>query len=146
MRWVDKMFVPMRHFLTSAWGERTITQWVANVLLVVHSGLGVAILAGGIKRLTPPSYEPIIHLVHGQIWVWGVWSLAVGFLLVIPLRWPNIIGLFLGMLWMYLWCGLFAVALAQYPNATSTAMVMYGGFALLDLGLLVVRVIDRDEG
>lgn len=140
------MFIPMKHFLTSIWGERMITQWVANVMLLVHGGLGVAVLAGGIERLTPPSYDPIINLVHGEVWIWGVWSLAVAVLLVIPLRWPNVIGLVLGMLWMYTWCGLFAVAVVQYPAATATAMVAYGGFALLDLGLLVVRVIDRNEG
>jgi len=146
MRWIEAMFVPMRHFLTSAWGERTIMQWVANVMLIVHGGLGIAILVGGLGRLTPPSYDPIIDLVNGHIWIWGVWSIVVAVLLVVPLRWPNIIGLVFGMFWMYLWCGLFAIAIAKYPEASATAMVAYGGFALLDLGLLVVRVIDRDEG
>lgn len=140
------MFVPMKHFLTSVWGERTITQWLANVLLFVHSGLGIAVLVGGIDRLTPPSYDPLIDLVHEQVWIWGAWSLASAFLLVIPLRWPNIVGLFLGMVWMWMWTGMFMVAVTQYPTASATAIVAYAGFGLLDLGLLAVRVIDRDEG
>jgi hypothetical protein len=143
---IEKMFIPMRHFLTSVWGERTITQWVANVLLFVHSGLGIAIMVGGIARLTPPSYDPLIYLVHGQVWILGVWSLVVACLLVVPLRWPNIIGLFLGMVWMWLWTGMFTVAVTQFPTASATAIIAYAGFGLLDLGLLAVRVIDRDKG
>lgn len=143
---VRKMFLPMKQYLTSAWGERTITQWVANVLLFAHSGLGICIIVGGIDRLTPPSYDPLIDLVHGEIWIWGVWSLVVSFLLVIPFRWPNIIGLFLGMVWMWLWTGMFAVAVTQYPTASATAIIAYASLGLLDLGLLAVRVIDRVEG
>lgn len=139
------MFVPMKHFLTSVWGERTITQWVANVLLFAHSGLGIAVLIGGIDRLTPPSYDPLINLVHGEIWIWGLWSLVAGVLLVVPLRWPNIIGLTLGMFWMYTWCGMFVVAVTQFPTASATAMIAYASLGLMDLGLLVVRVIDRGE-
>lgn len=136
--------IPMKHFLTSVWGERTVTQWVAGSMSLVHLGLGLAILVGGIRRFSAPTYLPIIDIVDGQVWIWGAWIILSAVLMVTPLRWPNIIGLSIGILWMHTWCGLFVVSVSSYETSSAVEMVAYGGFAMIDTALLAVRVLDRD--
>lgn len=133
-------------FVMSNWGNEMAMRWIANVLFAVHLGLGVAILAGGIYRFPYPTYQPLIDIVNGQTWIWGLWIVAAALLLMFPSRWPQILGLWLGMCWHIMWCAAFAVAVVQYPTAGATAMISYGGFALLNAALLTARIVERDGG
>jgi hypothetical protein len=45
---------------------------------------------------------------------------------------------------MHTWCGLFILSVSLYPTSAATAMIAYGGFAMIDTALLAVRVLDRD--
>lgn len=130
-------------FVTASWSEHMALQWITNIMVAVHVGLGVAVLIGGSKRFPYPTYEPLIHLTDDNVWVWGIWSLFAAGLMMIPARWPQALGLWLGMVWQILWCALFAVAVIQYPTAGATAAIAYGGFAAIDAALLTARIVDR---
>lgn len=133
----------VRYFVESAWAEQLLAQWVTTTMIVVHAGLGFAIIAGGSRRFSPPSYQPLIDFTHGHTWIWGAIILISAALMCAPFRWPNIIGLWIGMVWMIMWMALFAVATVNYPNAVATAMVAYGGFAMINASLLTARVMDK---
>ena len=133
-------------FVTSNWGNRMAVQWISNIMLAVHVGLGTAVLAGGAGRFPYPTYQPLVEIVDGRVWIWGVWIMASAGLMMIPARWPQIAGLWLGMTWQIMWCAAFAVAVVKYPAAGATAAVAYGGFALIDVALLTARIVDRDRG
>lgn len=133
----------LRYFVESAWAERLLTQWVTSIMIMVHAGLGMVVIVGGRERFVPPSYQPLIDFTSGHTWIWGAVALAAAAFMCVPLHWPNIIGLWLGMTWMIMWMTLFAVATVSYPNAAATPMVAYGGFALIDAALLTARVMDK---
>lgn len=132
-------------FVTSNWGNRMAVQWITNIMVSTHVGLGVAVLAGGRERFSFPTYQPLVDLTHGETWIWGAWILFSAGFMMVPDRWPQIIGLWTGMVWHIMWCSLFAVAIVQYPTAGATAAVGYGAFALIDAALLTARIVDRDE-
>lgn len=133
----------LRYFVESAWAERLLTQWITSIMIMVHAGLGVVVIAGGKERFVPPSYQPLIDFTGGETWLWGVFALVAAAFMCTPFRWPNIFGLWLGMAWMIMWMTLFAVATVTYPTAAATPMVAYGGFALIDAALLTARVMDK---
>lgn len=133
-------------FVTSNWGNRMAMQWISNIMLAVHVGLGTAVLAGGVGRFPFPTYQPLIEMVNGQVWIWGFWIMASAGFMMMPWKWPQIFGLWLGMAWQIMWCAAFAIAVIQYPTAGATAAVAYGGFALIDAALLTARIVDRDRG
>ena len=133
----------IKYFVTSAWAERLLAQWITTTMIAVHVGLGVVIVVGGSERFAPPSYQPLIDFTGDRVWIWGVIILLSAALMSTPFRWPNIIGLWIGMSWMILWMTLFAVATVNYPDAVSTAMVAYGGFAMINASLLTARVMDK---
>lgn len=135
----------LKYFVTSGWAERLLTQWITSIMIMVHAGLGVVVIVGGRERFIPPTYQPLIDFTQGYTWIWGVWALLAAALMCTPFRWPNIIGLWLGMAWMIMWMTLFAVATMTYPNAAATPMVAYGGFALIDAALLTARVMDKTD-
>lgn len=132
-------------FLSESWTEHQALQWVWNIMVTVHAVMGLAVLAGGRERFAYPTYQPLIDLTNGETWIWGVWVLAAGLIMTIPARRPQIIGLWLGMVWNVLWCTLFAVAVVEYPTSGATATVAYGGFALIDAALLTARIIDHGK-
>lgn len=132
-------------FVTSNWGNRMAVQWITNIMVAVHVGLGTAVLAGGAERFDYPTYQPLIDMTNGNTWLWGIWALGASGLMMIPSRWPQILGLWFGMAWQIMWCSLFAVAVVEYPTAGATASVAYGGFALIDAALLTARIVERDE-
>lgn len=135
-----------RHwFVDGPVSEHIIVQWVTGIMIAIHWGLGLAILIGGRARFSLPSYEPLIHLVGGQTWIWGVIIVGSAWLMMTPFRWLNILGLLIGVAWMNMWMALFAVSVLHYPTATATAMVAYGGFAMIDAALLTARVLDKAE-
>lgn len=132
-------------FVQGSWTAHQALHWLWHIMIAVHVGLGVAVIAGGAPRFTFPTYKPLLDMVHGHVWVWGLWILSAAFLMSIPARWPQITGLWLGMTWQIMWCSLFAVAIVTYPTAGATAAIAYGGFAAIDAALLTARLIERDE-
>lgn len=132
-----------RYFAVGAHEGYLLTQWVTTVMIAVHWGLGVAILVGGPGRFSLPTYQPLIDLAGGQTWLWGLHICLSALLMMIPLRWPNILGLWLGMIWMIMWTALFAMSVVQYPTSAATPAVAYAGFAMIDAALLTVRVIEK---
>jgi len=134
------------HFVTRSWTEHMALLWIWNIMVVLHVGMGVAVLAGGERRFSIPSYQPLIDMSDGRTWLWGAWVLCAGLLMTMPARWPQIVGLWLGMCWNIIWSALFSVAMVQYPTASATAAVAYIGFAMLDAALLTARVIERGKG
>jgi hypothetical protein len=133
-------------FVTSNWGNEFAVKWITNIMVSVHVGLGVAVLAGGAYRFPYPTYQPLIDIVNGETWIWGIWVLFSAFLMLIPARWPQIVGLWTGMCWQIMWTAAFTIAVIEYPTAGATAAVAYGGFALLDAALLTARIVERDGG
>lgn len=132
----------VKYYVRSVWAERILAQWVTNVIIGVHIGLGFAILAGGATRFTPPTYQPLLDLTSDKVWIWAVWILFSAVLIMTPFKWINAIGLWLGMFWHFTWAGLFLVAVNNYPIAGATPVVMYLGAALINAALLTVRVIE----
>lgn len=140
---IDLLERTARYFTVGKRAEHLISQWVTSVMIVVHWGLGLAIIIGGKQRFSVPSYQPLINLSGGHVWLWGVQIIASAVLMMVPLKWPSIIGLWIGMSWMIVWCGLFFVSVIEYPTSTATAAVAYAGFAMINAALLTARVIEK---
>ena len=136
---------PKSWFVAGPLEERLLAQWVTGIMIAVHWGLGIAVLAGGRARFSLPSYEPLIELVHGNTWIWGAVIIVSAVLMMTPFKVLNVAGLFIGVLWMNMWVALFAVALVNFPAAAATPVVAYAGFAMLDAALLTARVLDKTE-
>lgn len=134
-----------RWFVEGPLEERLLSQWVTGIMIAVHWGLGLAILIGGKERFSLPSYQPLIDLVGGETWVWGVAIAASAWLMMTPFKWLNVLGLLVGVAWMNMWMALFAVSVIHYPTSAATAMVAYAGFAMIDAALLTARVLDKQE-
>lgn len=145
MRLVAKRVIELVSFAKATWTEHQALAWITNIMLAVHVGLGVAVLDGGPQRFAFPTYQPLIDMVNGSTWVWGAWILAAAALMMVPARWTQIAGLWLGMTWQIMWCSLFAVAVVEYPTAGATAAIAYGGFAAIDAALLTARIIERER-
>lgn len=135
-----------RYFSTSPRAEHLVSQWVTSVMIVVHWGLGIAILVGGQARFSLPTYQPLIDLSNGNVWLWGLHSIIAGALMMVPLKWPNILGLWLGMVFMIMWTVLFSVSVLESPTAAATPAVAYAGFAMINAALLTARVIEKPLG
>lgn len=133
------------NFFRSNWSEKHALIWVSNIMLWGHVALGVAVLVGGPHRFPFPTYQPLLMMVNGATWVWGAWILGAAALMTVPSKWPQIIGLWFGMVWHIMWCAAFAVAIVKYPTAGATAAVAYGTFAMIDAALLTARIVDRNE-
>ncbi len=129
-------------FVSANWGNSLALEWIKNIVVSVHVGFGIAVLAGGVARFPYPTYQPLIALVHGQIWIWSIWILTAAALMMIPSKWPQVLGLWLGMCWHFMWAAAFMVAIVKYPTAGATATVAYAGFALLDAALLSARLAE----
>lgn len=127
-------------FVTTNWGYEMTVHWIANIMVGVHLGLGLAVLVGGAYRFPYPTYQPLIDMVHGKTWIWGLWILAAACLALIPTQWPQIVGFWIGMFWQILWGVAFTIAIVEYPTAGATAAVAYWGFAAIDAALLVALV------
>jgi hypothetical protein len=132
-----------RFFITGAREGRLLAEWVTAIMIAVHWGLGISVIIGGIERFTVPTYEPLIDITHGQIWIWGVWIMLSAMLMMVPLKIPNVAGLWIGMAWQIMWSSLFGVSLMQNDHAAATPVVAYAGFAMIDAALLTLRVIEK---
>lgn len=133
----------VRYFVEGHWEERLLVQWLTSIMIAVHVGFGFAVLIGGAERFSLPTYKPLLDLVDGQIWVWGVWSLLAGSLAAAPFKWISVAGLWLGMAWMVMWFSLFTVSVMTYPTAAATPVVAYAGFAMIDTALMTARAMER---
>lgn len=132
-----------RFFITGAREGRLLCEWVTGIMIAVHWGLGLSILVGGRERFTVPTYQPLIDMTHGQIWVWGVVIMVSATLMMVPLKVPSVIGIWLGMVWMIMWTSLFAVSLVQNEHSAATPIVAYAGFGMINAALLTLRVIEK---
>ena len=136
----------VKYFARGLWVDRHLSQWVTTIVIVVNVGLGSVILAGGVDRFAPPSYNPLVDFTNGRTWIWGVWILFSGMLMTTPFRWPNIVGLWLSVFWHTIWMSCFIVAVVNFPGAASTPIPMYAGLALLSTALLTARAIETHGG
>lgn len=135
----------MKYFAKGLWVDQHLAQWVTTIMIMVNIGLGTSIIAGGIKRFSLPSYQPLIDYTDGRIWIWAVAIFMASFLMAAPFRWANILGLWIGMMWHILWMGCFTVATLSYETAAATPIPAYGGLALIQTALLTARVIDKSK-
>lgn len=140
------MATTRRFYARGFWVDKNFNPWITSIMIIVHIGLGSAIMAGGSIRFASVSYVPLNSFVAGEIWVWGMWILLSAVLMSIPFRWVNIIGLWLGMFWHIIWMACFTLALVRYDDAVSTAAPAYAGFAMICAALLTARLIEDTEG
>lgn len=135
-----------KYFAQGDWANRYLSQWITTIVIMINIGLALAILAGGLKRFSLPSYQPLIDYSQGHIWVWGAIIAISAFLMATPFRWLNILGLWTGMSWHIVWMACFTIANIHYETAAATPIPMYGGLAMLQAALLTARVIDKTGG
>jgi len=114
-------------------------------VIMVHIGLGGAVVFGGITKFTYPTYQPLIEFTNGHVWIWGFWITVSAMLMAAPFRWPNILGLWIGMIWHIIWMSCFTMATIRYETAAATPIPMFGGMALICTALLTARVIDKTK-
>lgn len=134
-----------RFFAQGIWVDKHLSQWITSIMIMVHIGLGTAVLAGGTVRFSVPSYNPLIDYTHGNIWIWGLWISVSALLMGTPFRWANVLGLWIGMLWHIVWMACFTIATLHYETAAATPIPVYGGLAMICAALLTARVIDKTE-
>ena len=127
------------------WIDKHLVRWVTDIMVLINVGLSMAILAGGPHRFTIPSYSPLITYVHGFTWIWSIWIGVAAFLMVVPFRVANIIGLWLSMFWHIVWSACFTVAVTRYDTAAATPIPVYGGLAMVSAALLLARAITITE-
>jgi len=127
------LFRPARYFIPL----------VLGIVIFIHLGLALAVIGGGIQRFSVPSYNPLIYYSHGHVWIWGLWIGLSAIFMMIPRRWVNIVGLWIGMLWHIVWMSCFTIAATHYSTAGATPIPIYAGLAMLCAALLTARVIDK---
>jgi hypothetical protein len=136
----------LKYFATGIWVDKHLAQWITMIVIMIHIGLASAIITGGVRRFSIPSYRPLIEYSGGQTWIWGVWIFVAALLMSVPFRWPNILGLWIGMFWHIIWMSCFTIAILNYETAAATPIPMYGGLAMICAALLTARVIDKTKG
>lgn len=134
-----------KYFAKGEWVEKHLAQWITSILIMINIGLGMAIFAGGLRRFSLPSYQPLIDYTHGHIWIWGVWICLSALLMATPFRYVNYIGLWSSMFWHVIWMACFTIATLHYETSAATPIPVYGGLALISAALLTARVIDRSK-
>lgn len=132
-----------KFYATGVWVDTHLAQWFTMIMAMIHFGLAIAVLIGGVDRLSSPSYAPLIDYTRGQVWIWGVWIALSAVLMTTPFRRLNIAGLWIGMMWHVVWMSCFIIAAAHYDSAGATPIPIYGGLAMLNAALLTARVIDK---
>lgn len=135
----------VKYFVHGLWVDKHLAQWITTIMIMVHVGLGTSVIVGGVERFSVPSYNPLVDYSFGHTWLWGAWILLSGMLMATPFRWPNIIGLWLGMSWHLVWMACFTIATLMYTTAAATPIPMYGGAAFICTALLTARVIETAE-
>lgn len=124
------------------WNDQIVT-WFTLIVAHINFGLAIAILAGGLPRMSSATYAPLLSYSHGQVWVWALIIAFSGGLILGRWKIANILGFWIGMVWHILWMASFLQALFQSPFASSTPIPMYGGMAAIFAALLTDRVIRK---
>ena len=132
----------LKRFLLEAEEEHLLSQWVVAIMVMVHFGLGGAILVGGVERFQLPTYQPLIDISGGRVWLWGAAIILSGAMMAARDRWISIAGLWLGMTWMVMWASLFAVSVTSHAESAATPVVAYAGFAMINASLLTARALE----
>ena len=135
----------VKYFATGLWVDKHFSQWLTTIVIMIHVGLAMVVLVGGVERFSIPSYNPLIDYSMGNTWLWGIWIGISAALMATPFRWPSIIGLWIGMIWHIIWMTCFTIAAINYTVAATTPIPMYGGLALICTALLTARVIETNE-
>ena len=135
----------VKYFATGLWVDKHFSQWLTTIVIMIHVGLAMVVLVGGVERFSIPSYKPLIDYSMGNTWLWGIWIGISAALMATPFRWPSIIGLWIGMIWHIIWMACFTIAAINYTVAATTPIPMYGGLALICTALLTARVIETNE-
>lgn len=118
-------------------------QWINVIMVMVNVGLGMAIVAGGIDRFPSPTYDALIDVTNGRVWIWGFVILIAGVWMSMPFRKFNMAGLWLSTIWHTTWALSFIVAVFASPHASATAIPAYGGFAMISFALLAEKVLEK---
>ena len=112
------------------WMAQAVTRCLATVMFV----LGVAILLGGSRRFSGLSYQFALE-TPGAPWSWGTLAIIAGSLCLAGTFIENnrmvAVGAFACGFWALFFAITFARAAAAFEQANSTAMVAYGGYAVL---------------
>ncbi len=138
--------MPTIRFLSKeVWVDKRLVQWVTDIMVIINLGLSLSIIVGGSVRFSRPSYQPLLEYSSGHVWLWAIWIGLSGFLITIPIRHVNIVGLWLAMVWYIIWASSFTIAVIRYEDAVATPIPVYGGLALLCAALLLAKVITVQE-
>lgn len=135
----------VKYFATGLWVDKHFSQWLTTIVIMIHVGLAMVVVVGGVERFSIPSYNPLIAYSHGYTWIWGVWIGVSAALMATPFRWASIVGLWIGMVWHVIWMACFTIAALNYSVSATTPIPMYGGMALICTALLTARVIEKLE-
>lgn len=135
----------VKYFATGLWVDKHFSQWLTTIVIMIHVGLAMVVVVGGVERFSIPSYNPLIAYSFGNTWLWGVWIGLSAVLMATPFRWASIVGLWIGMVWHVIWMACFTIAAINYTVAATTPIPMYGGLALICTALLTARVIENNE-
>jgi hypothetical protein len=134
-----------RFYSKGFWVDKHLDPWVTTIMIMVHFGLAMSIIIGGVERFSLPSYQPLISLSQGYVWMWGILIGLSAFLMAMPFRIMNIVGLWLGMSWHLAWAAAFIVASVHDPTSASTPIPVYLGLAMICSALLTARIIDKSK-
>lgn len=135
----------VKYFATGLWVDQHFAQWLTTIVIMIQIGLAMLVVVGGVERFSVPSYNPLIAYSGGHTWIWGLWIGLSAVLMSTPFKWPNILGLWLGMFWHVIWMTCFTIAAINYSVAATTPIPMYGGMAMICTALLTARVIEKLE-
>lgn len=136
----------VKFFAKGVWVDKHLGQWITMIMIMIHIGLGTAIIAGGRIRFSAPSYNVLVDYTCGYTWLWGIVICCSAFMMAAPFRLLNILGLWLGMTWHIVWMAAFMIASLRYETAAATPIPVYGGLAMICAALLTARVIDKSGG
>lgn len=142
MRKLGIYWASLKSWLDHTWGNHLLDQWINTVMIMVHFGFGLVLLFSHPLTFGSKTYEPIVTLSQGHLWLWGVVIIFSGYLMAMPYKWLNVVGLWIGMAWMATWTSLFIWAVLSYPEASPLLVIACGGFAMINASLLTARVIN----
>lgn len=127
---MDRLAPPVRR---DHWGFSV----VIAAFLVVHLGVGAAMLLGNPQRFTAPAYEPVLALLPVRVWGALFLTLGVGMLagVYLPrrwylLRWAAIVGVPA----FAAWAAAFGIAWWTNPAVSPHGVLLFTALAMISLG------------